>query len=91
MSGACSIVLDLNLWLTPFLDVLGRKTRRTLGIALPAWSAGPGEPLHAKRGQLSAQFIVPMNRFQRLGTVEGRARRGAGLSASWFSPPYVLD
>jgi hypothetical protein len=25
---------DLDLWLAPFLDVLGRKTRRT------AWSAG---------------------------------------------------
>src|ERR1700709_420967 len=43
MSGARSAVRDLDVWLTPFLDVLGRKTRRTWAPLYLRGLLGPGE------------------------------------------------
>ena len=55
MSGACSSVRDLDVWLTPFLDVLGRKTRRTWAPLYVRGLLGPGErkslqPMAARLG-----------------------------------------
>jgi SRSO17 transposase len=43
MSGADSIAQDLDVWLMPFLDVLGRKTRRSWAPLYLRGLLGPGE------------------------------------------------
>ena len=55
MSGARGAVRDLDVWLTPFLDVLGRKTRRTWAPLYLRGLLGPGErkslqPMAARLG-----------------------------------------
>ena len=55
MSGARSAVHDLDVWLTPFLDVLGRKTRRTWAPLYLRGLLGAGErkslqPMAARLG-----------------------------------------
>src|ERR1700712_153570 len=55
MSGARGAVRDLDVWLTPFLDVLGRKTRRIWAPLYLRGLLGPGErkslqPMAARLG-----------------------------------------
>jgi SRSO17 transposase len=55
MSGTCGTVRDLDVWLEPFLDALGRKTRRTWAPLYVRGLLGPGErkslqPMAARLG-----------------------------------------
>src|SRR3978361_530669 len=55
MSGARNAVRDLDVWLTPYLDVLGRKTRRPWAPPYLRGLLGPGErkslqPMAARLG-----------------------------------------
>jgi hypothetical protein len=43
MSGAHGTAQDLDVWLTPFLEVLGRKTRRRWAPLDLRGLLGPGE------------------------------------------------
>ncbi len=43
MAGGMRAVHDLDAWLAPFLDVLGRKTRRTWAPLYLRGLLGPGE------------------------------------------------
>jgi SRSO17 transposase len=43
MAMAADAVRDLDEWLTPFLEVLGRKTRRTWAPLYVRGLLGPGE------------------------------------------------
>src|ERR1700740_2841933 len=55
MSGAHGVAQHLDVWLTPFLDVLGRKTRRSWAPFYVRGLLGPGErkslqPMAARLG-----------------------------------------